>query len=277
MKGIIFAGCSFTWGEGLELYSNLPTLPLVNIELNKYHFPDLGYYMPKSHKKYIEANRFSRLVTNYFETFDIVTEKNGGDIFTMKDHIDTSLIQYKNDISHVIIQLTENFRGIKIHNNCNKNCCEYDLVRIIEQYYDYKSGQKDNNSLYFTELLENELGNKDIYTEYLEKKSTEHFVSFIEYLKKINDSGIKICFIGSWHSQFNLLEKKKDKYPNLYNFYNNNLIPIKYNNQEYRTMSEFFSENELLIKNDFPFSKNYHPSKTAHRIIAESIIEYLKK
>ena len=26
VKGIIFAGCSFTWGQGLYYYSNLPTL-----------------------------------------------------------------------------------------------------------------------------------------------------------------------------------------------------------------------------------------------------------
>ena len=25
-KGMVFAGCSFTWGQGLYYYSNLPTL-----------------------------------------------------------------------------------------------------------------------------------------------------------------------------------------------------------------------------------------------------------
>ena len=26
MKGILFGGCSFTWGQGLYFYSNLPNL-----------------------------------------------------------------------------------------------------------------------------------------------------------------------------------------------------------------------------------------------------------
>lgn len=65
MKGIVFAGCSFTWGEGLELYSDLPTLNLESIKRYGYHFPDSGYYMPKSHLKFIESNRFSRLVSHH--------------------------------------------------------------------------------------------------------------------------------------------------------------------------------------------------------------------
>ena len=63
VKGIIFAGCSFTWGQGLYYYSNLPTLK----EPDPFCYD--GNLVEQSHIKFMESVRFPRLVANHFKTF----------------------------------------------------------------------------------------------------------------------------------------------------------------------------------------------------------------
>jgi len=66
-KGIVFAGCSMTWGQGLYYYSNLPTVKLPNNH-NRYD-KDLITY---AQYKFLESVRFPRIVANYFDTFELV-------------------------------------------------------------------------------------------------------------------------------------------------------------------------------------------------------------
>ena len=65
-KGIVFAGCSFTWGSGLWYYSNSSTI----IEQNGQSFDRRK--MNLSHIKYMESVRFPRVVANHFNTYDVV-------------------------------------------------------------------------------------------------------------------------------------------------------------------------------------------------------------
>ena len=71
-KGILFAGCSFTWGQGLNYYSGLSTIKE----------PGFGRYnsrlITKSQLKFIKSIRFPRLVANHFNTFEFVHKQNGG-------------------------------------------------------------------------------------------------------------------------------------------------------------------------------------------------------
>jgi hypothetical protein len=71
-KGIIFAGCSYTWGQGLYYYSNLTTLRDQN---NPW-----GYYniYTESHHRFRESVRYPRLVAKHFNTFEWVQPQNGG-------------------------------------------------------------------------------------------------------------------------------------------------------------------------------------------------------
>jgi hypothetical protein len=72
MKGIIFAGCSFTWGQGLYFYSDLIDVPKIgDTEYNDNKFKD-------SHFKFKDTLRFPRLVANHFDTFEVVKKQNGG-------------------------------------------------------------------------------------------------------------------------------------------------------------------------------------------------------
>ena len=71
-KGIIFAGCSFTWGQGLYYYSNLPTLR----EPPPYHYDQK--LLKDSHYEYLKSVRYPRLVANHFNTFEAFKTVNGG-------------------------------------------------------------------------------------------------------------------------------------------------------------------------------------------------------
>lgn len=276
MKGLVFAGCSFTWGEGLEIYSDLNTINWNSIKNFTYRFDNFGYFMPKSHKRYIESNRFSRIVSNYFETFDLVDDKNGGNHFTMLSHIKKCLIDYKDDIEYIIVQPTELARGIKLHKNCYKKCCEVDLIRMIESYYSFQL-KKDNFSDYFDIVNEN-LKDKNNIEDYLNKRQYSEYNNFVKELIKIKkETGVEIKFLRSW----NLETENKTTYSNIEkecsDFIIDNYIPIIYKNSKYKSFLELLKNNsELIIKSDFSFTENYHPNKKCHKIISDSIIQYLK-
>jgi len=52
MKGILFAGDSFTWGEGLQYYSHLPN---IKWDATQHHIED---YTP-AHVEFIKSKRFA--------------------------------------------------------------------------------------------------------------------------------------------------------------------------------------------------------------------------
>lgn len=269
MKGIIFAGCSFTWGEGLELYSNYDSINIHSIKRYSYHFPDMGYFMPKSHLKYIESNRFSRLVSHHFGTFDLVADKNGGNHQTMLNHIKKSLLECGDDIGLIVVQITEYFRGIRMHKNCTNECCQKDFVRMVEDYYSVKNGNTDDDTKYYHDLVEKNISGDP--SEELKRLGKIYFNEFIEELILIKEkTNIPIKFLGSW---------VEPNLPTDSDFYKSNVIPISYKNKEYLSIAELLSEynNELIIANELTWSNNWHPNLKFQRIISDSIINYLEK
>ena len=84
MKGIIFAGDSYTWGQGLHFYSDLPNEGWNDDGYNE------GKNVTTSHIKFIESQRFARKVANHFNTFEVCRPYNGGnndEIFEFLDDI----------------------------------------------------------------------------------------------------------------------------------------------------------------------------------------------
>jgi hypothetical protein len=194
MKGILFAGDSFTWGEGLHYYSELPNINW------KEHGHDAKNYTP-AHRNFIEANRFARKVANYFKTFDLVRFSNGGnndEIFEFIDNIETEyqiryiiadqskhrMFTYKlKDFDYIVIQLTDIFRADV--NLPNGNTCN---IRSEESI---RSSGFDNY------LNENYNGNINLFIH-------NYLVSYIDIIesniKKYEKNGIKRCFLTSWHN-----------------------------------------------------------------------------
>ena len=75
MKGILFGGCSFTWGQGLYYYSNLNRLPILENDYT-YH-PEL---IKESHLRFKDSIRYPRLVANNFNTFEVFKDNNDKDL-----------------------------------------------------------------------------------------------------------------------------------------------------------------------------------------------------
>ena len=118
-KGIIFSGDSFTWGEGLELFSNLPST-LHYKEQRKYsmegeynHAWDPKYLYP--HRMYQQKKRFARLVADYFDTWEDVYDRNGGCPYSNLDELFYQINRSPlTDVSDIVIQITDIWRGVPL-------------------------------------------------------------------------------------------------------------------------------------------------------------------
>jgi len=69
MKKIYFDGCSYTFGQGLELYCN----PLDIFKPNRMS----EYLFTKADMEFIKKNRYTGIVANHFEFIEINKSKNG--------------------------------------------------------------------------------------------------------------------------------------------------------------------------------------------------------
>ena len=281
MRGIIFAGCSFTWGEALELYSDYPTIryDYYKQEHKGYFFPEAVMYQKPGHIKFIESNRFARKVSQHFNTFDLVHPKNGGSLSTMRKFIASSLLEYEGDIEYVVLQFTEILRDVYIHDKCLNSCCNISVREILNDRvsYECKELELEEYKKYKSyELYNKYFGDKtplDIDNEY----STKELIKTLTFLKDIDESGIKVKLLGTWTSDIQKYENLKNIDLNLYNFYKESLIPIYSDDREYETIFSAYNSNpEYKIATDLPWSNNDHPSLKFHNLLTQSIIKSIE-
>ena len=279
MKGIIFAGDSFTWGQGLHHYSELPTV--VEPKNNQY----IKSEYRNSHLNYIKTVRFPRLVANYFNTFEIVQFENGGNedvsfefinhLFEyennpIRNHLYNKEKYYTNEIEYIILQTSAPDRNI------------FPFIFNDKQYIfnvPYASTKKDKNE------FEPGMADFDIFYEWLKFNNKTYEEWYDEFLKYILNNvkeqfifyeklGIKTK-IFCWKSDYIKIIKNDE-------FLNNRFIKLKYNNTEYDCIDDLTKEfPNLIIANDFVNFKNppqdSHVSKECHDIISNSIIENIEK
>ena len=281
MKGIIFAGCSFTWGEALELYSDYPTIryDYYKQEHKGYFFPEAVMYQKPGHVKFIESNRFARKVAQHFNTFDLVHPKNGGSLATMRKFISASLIEYEGDIEYIVLQFTEILRDVYIHDKCLNSCCSVSVREILNDRVSYECNELslDEYKKYKTYELYNQYFTDktpiDIDNEY----SVKELIKTLNFLKEIEESGIKIKLLGTWTSDISKYENLKTTNLELYDFYKKNLVEIHTPNNRYETIFNAYNSNsEYRIATDLPWSNNDHPSLKFHNVLTESIIKSIE-
>lgn len=261
MRGILFGGCSFTWGQGLYFYSNLPNIYNPN-----------GIYDFQSHKvttaqlKFKDTIRFPRLVANHFNTFEVVKEKNGGCEDTTFDFFDSIFENKKNivstnndkytydDFDYIVIQLSSIIRNkfyFKINNVEFGNLIVEDSKNILKYI-------QVNNYTF-----------DDCYEQLLEQQ----FQRLKKELMFYESKGIKIKII-LWFDD--LLERIQND-----TFFNDKLVTLNYDNKTFNTVLELGdSYEEMYIITD-PYFKDkkfndYHPSKLLHQIIANGVIKSIE-
>jgi hypothetical protein len=270
-KGMVFAGCSFTWGQGLYYYSNLPSLE------GKEPPPDHWYswLVTHSHLRYMESVRYPRIVANHFKTWELVTPGNGGsNQFIVKywserltdqeaSNIENSNYHHPNynykDISHLIFQLTQYQRDNFIfeHNGTKYNMPLHEI-------------NKAENINMFLDYLQN---TGKTFAEWEEEYIANNINNVVQFLQKIESKGIKV-YVMAWEDIY-FPQVKANAY------LNSKLIKLNYRGKEYETIREMMQANrELEIKYDvanfIETPKDHHPSMLCHQVMAENVINTIE-
>lgn len=257
MNGIIFAGDSFTWGQGLYYYSKLPNLKVPKTG----HYIDT--YVTPAHRKFKDSKRFARLVANELDTFELSKIGNGGSDYESLEFIDNIFKKdgYKyNDISYVIFQTTQFMRSpfeIEIDGE------------LQEMHFNHSIMKMHNLHDFFIEWL-----NKNNYT--LDDYERLHINQIFNKIKnkfiELESNGI-VCKIMCWTDEYIELIRADE-------YMNDKFITIKYDNKDINSFYELMEKYpEMMIKNDSYFEESVgdgHLSLNAHKIIADSIINNIK-
>ncbi len=253
MKGIIFAGCSFTWGQGLYFYSRLPKLvkPVDGCWDNS--------WITNAQLKFKDIIRYPRLVANRLDTFEIVKENNGGSdhdsLHFISDLFENNRYDY-NDISHIIFQLTDPIRS------------EFSYDLILDKLK-VKLEHEDFYNVLYNNLNVNDLSKDDILDLYslmvLENVETQ--------LKKYESLGIK-TYILTWHNTPVKHIKNND-------WLNRRFINFEYLCETFESIDDLqYNGKRLTIRTDVDELGEEiiddHPSKLCHKIIADSILKKIK-
>jgi len=262
-KGLVFGGCSFTWGQGLYYYSNLDTL----------NEPPPDAYnrslLTDAHLKFAETLRFPRLVANHFNTFEVCMLQNGGSedttfcfldkIFNQiggQEHLSTNTFSF-DEIEYVIIQTSQP----------NRNPIIFNIDGVEHQFRTYDPHNKD---LFYKWLIEIEkISFQDCFIAHVKK----YFYKLKDKMQFLESKGIKTLILN-WEIEY-LPYFKEDE------FMMERYIPLEYNGKTYDCIRTLMNENKFLTINsdNENFSippTDHHPSKECHRIMADNIIKKIE-
>jgi len=264
MKGLVFAGCSFTWGQGLYYYSGLESL--------KEPPPDTydANLVRSAHIKYAATLRYPRLVSNYFNTFEVVSNQNGGSeetsmnflsqLFGLESgfgHLTTDSLCY-NEVEYIILQTSNPVRNPFFYTHKGQK----------NKFLTYEQSTKAN---FYEWLIEEKHYSLD---NWLEEHEKDWINKVKNTLKFYEDKGIKTLIL-CWED--NYLQLIKDDI-----WLYNRFIPLEYNNKIYDCIRYMMNENsELTINSDYDHFENppkdHHPSLKCHRVMAKNIINRINR
>ena len=299
VKGMLFVGCSFTWGQGLWYYMNSPT---VQEDLPEGYIRE-HYHV--QHHAFKDSVRYPRLVAKHFNTFEIVHPQNSGanhqiveywttafktktvkDAIFIRGHnfdytnrdldaldlptidreyptmVDRPMPLDVSDISHLVFQLTYWTREV--------DTVEYEgkeiELRITQTW--------DHNRPYQKMLLEKIEKEKISVGEYNDRLLSKSMNNIKQFLQDLENNGVKTSMM-TWDPAY-LPGIKSDPW------LKERLIELDYKDCKYDCITDLMKSNpELVIKTDFENFKvppiDSHPSLKCHQVMANSIIKFLEK
>jgi len=283
-RAILFLGDSFTWGEGLELYSDTPKWIA---ERNKHNeWDQLSKIQDDESILFRESNRFPSLVSKQFGVKPIVDIKNGGCFSSMIDTAEEALFNPSLYIDTIIIQFSQFDRN---HLHTYPGClCEFcrktenslpyaNIPYILTKLLNFENITP--NDQYILNYFENKLKlewNDPTFLSTLEMDTinwyTRSLQNFIEiYINKWKSYGRrKIYYINSWdHMTADVIKNNI--------FIYDNIIPLMDpDGGGYISWNEWASTFEYKsIADEFPKTLNHHPTLLQHKFLANSIIQHL--
>ena len=269
-KGMLFAGCSFTWGQGLYYYSNMATL--------KEPPPDAydSRLVKNAHTEFRKTLYYPRLVANHFNTFEISMLQNGGSEETSFDYIRTSLNFEKNNNEHLIINrysINEIEYIIFQTSQPQRNTYYYDYVNpnASVDTLEFRTFSPETHERFYRYLVEQK---KSTIDDWYSEHSKDWFTKIKENLQFYESKGIKTLVLN-WEVDY-MPYYKNDKWMS------DRLITFEYNGKRYDTIREMMDKNKhLTINSDYEnfevTPKDHHPSKECHRVMANAVIKKIEE
>lgn len=282
-KCIIAVGDSFTYGEGLQYFSELPSVV----------FPDNHEYNPKfintPQYKFIEKNRYIQQVGDKLGVSVITRSRNGGSHTQIEDFLQMTLPlnvekNYEanniaehytydpevnlrdttarlDEISHLIIQTTNPLRDAFVF--------EYNENTYTTKNIDNSNRDKCPTYIAFMNYCIENFGGYNGAETYIFKL----FLDRIEDRCKFYEShGIKIMLL-LWQNENNECALNHP-------YFGDKIVKIYYNDNEYTSIREWQVQNpKFFLKNSFRHiqkcKNDDHPTLEGHTIIAESILKQM--
>jgi len=266
MKGIVFAGCSNTWGHGLWYYSGLDNIPYGDEHLN-YHIEKSSYMNFKN------TNRYSRLVANHFNTYDVVKFTTAG-----TDEVSLRFL----DLIFSNVTDFYNTRWI------SEERYDYDEI----EYIIFQTTFPDRSSIYIErdgKTYNFSLSDHKNWSTFIKTlsiygiKTFEQFYSILleQLIHKIKTAfefyeskGIK-CRIYCWTKDYVDLIKDDE-------FLSQRFITFEHQGKKYDCAHQIIEDYpHYQIKFDYESfggepPNDYHPSDKMHKVIAENIISFIE-
>jgi len=247
---------------------------------------------------FIKANRFSRLVANHFEMWEVNKLNNGGTDDKSIDEVKIMLgldktyknnsKQFKNikiqkyspdEIECVIFQLSDPFRNCFININGEK------LRIVVPKNRNIDTNEFNKNEIYkfnkslndttFNKFFEFYINNFNSWEEMENYFILQNLTDLIELFKQVEALGIK-CKLWSWHNEYVPFIKEND-------YLSSKFIKLKYENTEFDSLHslmqvhpKFRISTSGFMINGKPIPDD-HQTPECHKIIADSIIDSIEK
>lgn len=268
-KGFLFAGCSFTWGQGLYYYSNLSTL--------KEPPPDAydSSLVKNSHNEFRKTLYFPRLVANHFNTFEVSMLQNGGSEETSFDYIRTAFGLENDNNKHLIVNRYD-FDEIEYvifqTSQPNRNTYHYEFINDngAREMTQFRINSEDTHAKFYKYLAHQK---KCIFDQWYEEHLATWFIKIKENLQFYESKGIKTLILN-WENDYLPLFGSDF-------WMNERMVKLSYKDKDYQCIRDLMNDNRYLtINSDTDYfeetPKDHHPSKECHRIIAENIIKKIE-
>lgn len=265
-KGIIFTGCSYTFGSGLERESGCPESE--NLIPQEYNMKNVTYEM----LDFIKANRFSKLVCDELECEEFNNGRNGGDVEYGLNEVARRFKEYSAEkFAAIVFQITSLDRGLsRVWSNKKQTFVQFDLQSA-------QIGDKNHFDMIFELVREYESVESVVKLAYEQKlKDLENT------LKKYETEYDVPVFIIHWrdgHPQ--LLHDEYHNYPNYVDtmdWLKQRVIPIEYKGETERRFVDLYTKyTELCIDCKF-LSRNFddHATLLGNKVIAQSVVKHIK-
>jgi len=286
IKAMVFAGCSFTWGQGLWHYSGIDTLKDDN---NGYNPGTHGIV----HHAFREKWRWPTLVADHFGTVAITHYENGGanDQITeywkacfekqypfrvrsfhsfRKPYDETTPIAYS-EVSHFVFQFTQWWRSYFTIPNSDIPPAS------VQQLTMNQNPGRDAFYKWFVDTTEfKSQGNSSkigVFHQWIMKRDLD---AIKEFLMSLEENGIKTC-VWSWpHEMVDLLNNDP--------WFKDRFIKFNYKDKTFNCLSDLIHQNNedgLEIGTDYDFFEippnDQHPSMKCQKVIADNIIKFIEE